>query len=339
MVVGQLNKMKKVVIINFFLILIIIISLELVVRSFQLSQLMGIESSKLYNLENDEYKFKSNTSGLVFNKIIYTDYNGFRVPNLEHSYKNNSNSIIFFGDSVAFGNGVEEQKTFIGLLRQSFKETNFYNLSLPGYQIDSHLKNVKYLNKFNNIKRAFYVFTLNDIDISNNLEGLTKDFEIKEGEFNFINSIKKNIFFSKLNAFLRDKSYLYNYLKGISSDPSARWFKYDYNLFKNEKLLENFELFIDKFVNQISDKEVEFSVIILPYEFQTRKNNCNYELLMPQSKIKKILEKKDIKFYDLTNEFCNQLDAKALYYKFDPMHLSEKGHFIVFNYLNEKIFN
>lgn len=331
--------MKKVFFFNFFLVIIIIISLELTIKYFQLAQLMGIESSVLYDLESSEYKFKSNISGLVFNKIVYTDENGFRIPNHHYKYKDNNDSIIFFGDSVAFGNGVEEQKTFIGLLRENYKNLNLYNLSLPGYQIKDHLKNFKYINQFHKVKKVIYVLTLNDIDILSNLEVFKENNENKKNDLNFIDYLKKNYFFYKLNVFLRNKSYLYAYFKGIITDPSKRWFSYDYNLYKNDKLLNNFEHFIDSFLIQTTIKKIEFTVIILPYEFQTRNGNCNYDLLIPQNKIKKILQKKMIKFYDFTNKFCEQLDVKELYYKFDPMHLSEKGHFLVYNYLNETIFN
>lgn len=300
---------------------------------------MGIESEKLYNLDNNEYKFKTNASGLVFNKMVFTDELGLRVPRENFKYNNNLDSIIFFGDSVTFGNGVEEEKTFVGLLRQNYKKFNFYNFSIPGYQIDTHTKNLKYIEKINNVKKIFYVFTLNDIDVTNNIEKNIVDNKIQKRDLNFIDKLRKNYFIRQVNYFLRNKSYLYVYLKGISTDPSSRWFKYDYNLYKNDKLLNNFDQFLDKFTMQTSKSKIEFSVLILPYEFQTRKENCNYEFLLPQDKIMKILQKKNIKFYDLTIQFCSKSKAKNLFYKFDPMHLSKKGHLLVYDFLNENIFN
>ena len=63
------NNLKKILIINFIISILIIFFLEFIIGYLQLSQLMGIESDKLYNLDNENYKYKSNASGLVFNKM------------------------------------------------------------------------------------------------------------------------------------------------------------------------------------------------------------------------------------------------------------------------------
>ena len=46
--------------------------------------------------------------------------------------------------------------------------------------------------------------------------GLNNDDEINEGSF----SLKDFKIFNLLNEYLRNKSYLYMYIKGISTDPS-----------------------------------------------------------------------------------------------------------------------
>ena len=76
--------------------------------------------------------------------------------------------------------------------------------------------------------------------------------------------------------------------------------------------------------------DIDLTVLILPYEFQTRKNNCNEENLFPQTIIKNILISLEIKYKNYTTLFCNQKKPKNLFYKFDPMHLSKDGHNLVF---------
>lgn len=327
--------MKKIIFINFIAIVLIILVLELIIKHFQLSDLMGIEGEKLYNLESSHYKFKSNAEGLVFNEMIYTETNGFRAPYQNFKYDNQKKSVIFFGDSVTFGNGVEESKTFVGLLRIKYKNYNFYNISLPGYQINDHLKNLSYLDNINNIDKIFYVYTLNDILIDQNIE----KFNFSDNKnFNLIDNLKKIKTIYYLNTWLISKSYLYMYLRGKFTDPSSRWFKYDYNLYYNEILLKNLNKNFNELKNNLLNKNREIIVIILPYEYQTRNNQCSDEISLPQNKIIEILKKEDIKYYNLLKMFCKQEEKKHFFYKFDPMHLSIKGHFLVFKFLDE-LFN
>ena len=298
---------------------------------------MGIEGKKLYDFKSEKYAFKKNTSGLVFNTTIYTDNYGFRVPKLYYSYDKDKKSVIFFGDSVTFGNGVKEEKTFVGLLRNKFTKFNFYNLSLPGYNIENYYNNFSLLDEIKNLERVFYIYTLNDIYDKANINYY--NLEKKNNTTTFITKLKQNKILYNLNFWLRNKSYLYLYLKGILTDPSSRWFKYDYNLYSNEQLLINLENFIEQFNSKVKSKNTELLVIILPYEFQTRVGFCKTEFLIPQTKVATVLDKKNIKYFDLTNLFCNQKKPKDLFYKFDPMHLSKEGHQLILNFFLNEIYN
>ena len=59
--------------------------------------------------------------------------------------------------------------------------------------------------------------------------------------------------------------------------------------------------------------------------------------LIPQKKIIKILIKLKINYSDYTKEFCDYDKPKSLFYKYDPMHLSSKGHSFVYNLLKNEI--
>ena len=326
--------MKKIITINILVSIVFIFLSEILINYLGLAQLGGVEAKKLYDLKSKDFKYKANATGLVFNKIVYTDENGFRVPVPNYKYDNNKNSIIFFGDSVTFGNGVSETDSFVGLFRDKFKEFNFYNVSTPGNQTNNHYKNFIYLNKIKNIKKVFYIFTLNDIDVNTN----TEDLNLRKNE-NFVEKLRSIKLIDYLNVSLRDKSYLYIYLKGILTDPSARWFKYDYNLYNKQDLIQNLEKFIKNFNNKVLASKNELSVIILPYEYQTREGQCRGKNLMPQNQLIRILKDENIKFYNLTTLFCSQKNPKDLFYKFDPMHLSESGHNLTFKFLLNEVFN
>ena len=53
-------------------------------------------------------------------------------------------------------------------------------------------------------------------------------------------------------------------------------------------------------------------------------------------KITNILNGLKIENYDLTSVFCDQNEPKELFYKFDPMHLSENGHKIVYKEIKKR---
>ena len=77
-------------------------------------------------------------------------------------------------------------------------------------------------------------------------------------------------------------------------------------------------------------------VIILPYEFQTRNCETNNPPLS-KLKINEKLKNLQINYFDFFREFCNVKKPKKLFYKFDPMHLSNKGHKKVFELIDREI--
>ena len=73
---------------------------------------------------------------------VYTDDNGFRVPNKNFKYSLDKPSIFFIGDSTTLGNGIKEEKTFVGKLRIKKNDFDVYNSSVIGYQFFHHEKNL-----------------------------------------------------------------------------------------------------------------------------------------------------------------------------------------------------
>ena len=228
--------MKKIIIINFFAILSIIFFLEFFSNFFKLSNLMGIQSGLIYEKDSRNF-FKPNSEGVLFNKKVFIDEYGFRVPSKNFKYFSKEN-IFIMGDSVAFGNGVKEHETFVGLLRKNFKSKNFLNSSVPGHQMKDHVKNILLTKKFKNVEKILYFFTLNDVYNSSNVQNL-KD---KNNEASY--NLKKIKFLNEINAFLRNKSYLYMLIKGIGTDPSKRWFLNVHKKYINDDLTSVEEKFI-----------------------------------------------------------------------------------------------
>ena len=324
--------MKKIIVINFFIVFFLVFFLEIISNFLKLSNLMGIQEGLIYSKNGTNY-LSPYKKKIVFNEKVFIDDFGMRVPNIDYRHLNDVN-IFILGDSVSFGNGIKEDKTFIGLLRNKFKNKNFLNSSVPGYQIKDHVNIIKKIDKLDNVEKVIYFFTLNDIYGTSNIvkrQNKPKK-EIKSDESDY--KLKKFELLNKINTFLRSKSYLYMLIKGIGTDPSKRYFlnlipRYlDKNL---DSLKKNFQSL--KTVSQ--NNQSEFLVIILPYEFQTR--NCTKKTLIPQKKVTSILSSLDITYKDLTNYFCDKKKPKEYFYKFDPMHLSNKGHMLVYNILKDEI--
>ncbi len=328
--------MKKIILINIIIIIFILIFLELIANIFRISNLMGIEPGLIKNYENNIHRMVPNSSGIHFGKKIFIDDYGYRVPYKNYKYNNSNKSMIFIGDSTTFGNGVKEENTFVGRVRKDLGDWNIYNTSVPGYQVKHFRENLSTINNFNNIKKVFYFITLNDIFNDSNIIDLSKKEKntISETENKTIDLLKNISIVNKLNAFLRGKSYLYMYLRGVASDPSERYFSNVLSYYENNKLTE-MNIFLNQLKITTAKKNMELKIIILPYEFQTR--DCKDKNLLPQKKLNQILKNLKVKFSDYSINFCNHKNPKSLFYKFDPMHLSKKGHLFVFNLIKNEI--
>lgn len=318
--------MKKFIFFNVIFIFLIIFFLEFFLRFFTSINELGIEKN-LINLKSEIRVHNKNIKSVVYGKISYIDKYGFRVPYEKYEYDTNpKSSVLILGDSVSFGVGVLDQYTFVGILRNKFNNINFYNSSVIGHSSQDHHKLLKFYDKKINYNQILLIYCLNDIVNTSGV--LTRD-----------DFYKKNYLLVKINIFLRNKSYLYIYIKSLLTDPQKRYFDYIEPLYKDKKSLDslnNIFYEIQKF-SKSNNKKITF--VILPYEYQTRSENCNEDTLTAQNELLKILNKNNLNFYDLTSNFCKFDNPKNLYLKYDPVHLSIEGHNFVSQLLDKFLFN
>ena len=83
-------------------------------------------------------------------------------------------------------------------------------------------------------------------------------------------------------------------------------------------------------------KNIIIKFVILPYEHQLS-NNCDKKFLLPQKKIIKVLKENKFDYINLTKNFCDYSNPEKLYINFDPVHLSVKGHGLVFKLIKNEI--
>ena len=106
--------------------------------------------------------------------VNFVPLENIRVPFKNFSY-NKDGSIFILGDSVAFGNGIKEEETFIGLFRKQNKNVNFINSSVPGRQIFDQIKIIEKAKTFKKVDKILYIFTLSDVYGSSNVINLTEE--------------------------------------------------------------------------------------------------------------------------------------------------------------------
>ena len=85
--------MKKINLINFFVVISIIFLLEILIRLLNVVELQGYDKHAFYS-ENRVIHAKPNSSFKVFGKNSKTDINGFRIPLNNFSYNNNLSSTL-----------------------------------------------------------------------------------------------------------------------------------------------------------------------------------------------------------------------------------------------------
>ena len=331
--------MRKIIIINMLLVFFFLFIAEFLSRILNLADFTGLNKDLI--IKNfDSFNNRKNIETKVFGKIVYIDTYGWRVPSKDYLYKKNNLNFLILGDSTSFGVGVKEEETFVGRLRTDFPHINFFNTSVVGYNLLNYNKVLQQTIDNNyKIKHIILFLNINDIDLESMIfedETSKKDLNNNDN-FIFINWIKDNYILSNLHYFLRERSVFYMWIKGIFTKTQERFYSHVYNLYKNKNYISELNHQIENLKKNVQVYNSDFTVIILPYEFQVRKNNCNENYLFPQDILKKVLLLNSIKFYDYTNEFCNQKNASNFFLKFDPVHLSYIGHNFVFKLLKNDL--
>jgi hypothetical protein len=286
-----------------------------------------------------------------FGALIYTDRNGFRVPNPGYKYPEPaSEEILILGDSVAFGPGVAEPDTFVGLLRAANPGWAIYNSSVIGYDTGNEADVIGDLlaqrRKFSSV---ILVYCLNDVsaasavNIDTHTEGPGASGKESFGEVspatpaNLIDRLRLVGLIAQLNDFLREHSKLYLYLKGISTDPGRRYFLADYAPYLDPAALKGLDR-LEMIASSLRQRQVDFTVIISPYEYQLRANATlpdaqKGDPLLPQHIVTQFLKSRRIAYIDATEAFKRAAvgDKSKLFLKFDPMHFSVAGHRVMYD--------
>ena len=174
-----------------------------------------------------------------------------------------------------------------------------------GYSTLNYLDVIEtFLRDRNDIEKVVLFFCLNDVygNLSLNSTGAsTKD---------------------KALSFLRANSKLFLLIKKSFFDRSKAYALYDIGLYKDDNLdIDHHLNAIVKIKAALDKSNIDFLVVILPYEYQLRVEG----LKAPQALLNSFLARHNIESLDVYEDFSS-LNSEDYYLYGDPMHLSYLGH-------------
>lgn len=262
-----------------------------------------------------------NASGLCFGKQVEIDEHGFRKQNSPQEY---DSSWLILGDSVTFGVGVDGDDTYIQLLQNKLQRVRLWNTSVIGYDIDNYKSVLNHFlaesQKIPNIKKVILFFCLNDVDL---VEG-NSHVQPPSSEFA-----------GKVLSLLGRNSKSYILLKDMISDRSKFYYQHDSGLYEDSagKFTKAMRI-MSEIQAALRAKNIDFSVVILPYEYQLRTKEEQH--LLPQKRLAQYFQENGIRYIDAYEYFDRSgLSTKETFLYADFCHLSKTGHQVMANLLKE----
>ena len=278
------------------------------------------------NAYGNSYGWEPNATGTSFGKKVTIDEYGFRKLTSPQKY---DSSWLILGDSVTFGVGVETQDTFVQLLQNSLPTIRLWNSAVIGYDMKSYRDTLNHFTVETAIiprpQRVLLFTCLNDIDLQGSFD---QDLSIKPFKVSYVES---------LLSFLRRRSKFYMVVKHVAFDRSRAYFLHDLQLYQRAvpEMAEALSI-LNEMNTSLRERNIEFMVVILPYEYQLRKKEDQY--LLPQKILTAYFKEKGIPYIDAYEYFERaEGDTKQYFLYGDFAHFSEKGHQMVYQMLRERL--
>lgn len=320
-------KKTKFILYNIIVIIFLFLLTELLVRLFYPS-IQTLGTSK--NLLVDQLYFNSpglrkNASGESSGMVKKVNKNSF----WKYSKTDTTGHIILYlGDSVAMGIGIENDSTFAGRINNSIGSINIINPSLIGYSHEDYVNLIKSL-----IVEQNNLFQVNEVNIFWCLNDIYSEApDSNSPELTFGDSLNDVV------NFFRRNSKLYHFLKKNFSDRPKTYYLYDrqfYNLSnQNYKSAVKSLRLISSILTNLN---IDLKIILLPYEFELREG---FKLSdTPQSLLSKSLNSADIQVYDLLPIISKKnTSSEDLYLYGDGIHFSNKGHKLIADILTKYLY-
>jgi lysophospholipase L1-like esterase len=342
-------KWAKIITINLLIVSIILLLIEIIIRIvFPQITPLGV-SDKLFqkNKYGVSFGFTPNVIETAFGVNIITNSDGFIVDRtLPHNNSvNKAPRIIFMGDSITAGVGVEAKDSFSFIIQRRLTNYNIVNASVIGYGIEDYYNVLDALiKKGYNFEGAIICICLNDISFFSKLN-INKSLEQKNEDYrnimfqNFLVRFLTKISdrYIDFNAVLREYSRTYLLMKSILVDSGKGYFLADLEPYNKPEANNYIENELKKINNILVNNGKLVMFCLFPYEFQLRRGSQdtnNIDILKPQRMIIENAEKHKIDLIDLSRIFAKtiikeHINSKQFYLFNDPMHFSKTGHQVI----------
>ena len=317
-----LKRIFKLISYNLLVIIFLLLILEFTIRLIH-PEIKSQGTDKNLIIEN-AYSYspglKPNSEGISNGAELKTNQFGFRECSIP--FDTSKSSWLLIGDSVTMGLGVESDSTFPAIIQMKENNINILNASMFGYSLQDYMNEFYHFIQLKNklkIKKLSILWSLNDIYL-----GKINQYEMPGGGIRYL--------FNNILTWFRWNSRFYTFLKSEFSDRPKLYFEYDNSFYTERNPL--FQKSIDslKLISSICKNEgIDFNIIILPYEFQLRKNISEAQ---PQKLLKEYLDKDSIKVLDpLPYLRLKNIQSNKLYLFGDGIHFSDSGHRLIAEFI------
>ena len=293
---------------------------------------------------NNILNLKKNVS-LKEDISIFTDINRLRVKkeNFNHNLNDNSNKIIFLGDSVPFGWDINYEDSIPGNFEKINKKFTVINAAVPSYTFKQSVD--KFIEEFKNVKNINYIYISN----FNPLDLYQMFGERWDESLNWANYQKiftEDIFFYKYTSLpIWGEISIFKVLRKIhvikffeipeniiyqrNSDTDKKFIKYIIN--ELERLSKNIH----------EDTIVIFTPIVSPLNFykgnlEDKINNERLDLINKVNNSLKLYNKNNFIYFDII-ETLNSFNEQDLFID-DCCHLTPFSSLKIAENLNKLIY-
>ncbi len=199
---SKIFKFLRVLIINFFVFLTVLIIFDLMFGNWFNNNFKTRLSSER-NI-NRVYKFNFENYRGVSHYI--RDNLGFRI-NKKETIPEKIN-IIFNGGSTTNQKFINYEETLVGLLEKKFEKINFVNAGIDGLSIVGHINSFEYwFDKIKNLSPDYYIYLI----------GINDQYLFKNGENRAADSLVEPSLKGKIREYMEANSFIYNKIRLIKS--------------------------------------------------------------------------------------------------------------------------
>ncbi len=356
MIFGTAKKMQKTkkirgiflnIIILIIVVIVVIAALEIFTRLFlpqDLNYLQFDSNLRYRGVNNIETTFKTKE----FNNTIKLNDKGLRDYN--HDYESNKYRILFLGDSMTFGYGVEAEETYPKVLEKILNEKNnsyeTINAGITAYNTAQELTYLETEGLKYKPNLVILGFMLNDVS-GNYFEG--ESFEVENNKLVKKYPVYNFSFLSKIKNYLSTHSHFARVIR----KNLGLWSKMDENkTVWNDRVIKTIAginwnemnaswnktfLLINKMKEDLDKENIKLLVVVLPTKEQIddkqlkemvdeyKLNESEIKIDNSQKIIGDYLKKNKIIFLDLFKDFKNADKNNDFYYDYDG-HFNKNGH-------------